>query len=43
MGSEFTQDQIERELKSIGANYERVDYESLINQTSDYLAKEKAT
>jgi len=42
LGCEFTQDQIEKELKSIGANFEIVDYESLINQTSDYLSKEKA-
>ncbi len=42
LGSEFTQDQIESELKSIGAIYEKVDYESLISKTSDYLCKEKA-
>ena len=42
LGSEFTQEQIESELKSIGAHYESVDYESLIDQTSDYLSKEKA-
>jgi carbamoyltransferase len=42
LGPEFSQDQIEYELKSIGANYETVDYESLINITSDYLSKEKA-
>jgi carbamoyltransferase len=42
LGCEFTQDQIEKELKSIGANFEIVDYENLINQTSDYLSKEKA-
>ena len=42
LGSEFTQDQIENELKSIGAKYEICEYENLINQTSDYLSKEKA-
>ena len=42
LGSEFTQDQIEKELKSIGANYETVDYERMINQTSDHLSNEKA-
>ena len=42
LGSEFSQDQIEKELKSLGANYEVVNYENLINQTSDYLSKEKA-
>ncbi len=42
LGSEFSQDQIEKELKSLGANYEVTNYESLIDQTSDYLSKEKA-
>jgi len=42
LGSEFTQSQIETELKSIGANYETTSYEDLINKTSEYLSKEKA-
>ena len=42
LGPEFSQDQIEIELKSIGANYEVVDYRNLIEKTSDYLSKEKA-
>ena len=42
LGPEFTQEQIESELKTVGAHYESVDYESLIDQTSDYLSKEKA-
>ena len=42
LGSEFSQDEIEKELKSLGANYEVLNYENLINQTSDYLSKEKA-
>ena len=42
LGSEFTQDQIEKELESAGAKFESFDYENLINQTSDYLSKEKA-
>jgi carbamoyltransferase len=42
LGSEFSQDQIEEELKSLGADYEVVNYEDLIDQTSDYLSKEKA-
>ncbi|MDC0455566.1 carbamoyltransferase [Candidatus Pelagibacter sp.] len=41
LGTEFSQDQIENELKSLGANYEVVNYENLIDQTSDYLSKEK--
>ena len=42
LGSEFSQDQIENELKSLGANYEVVNYKNVIDQTSDYLSKEKA-
>ena len=42
LGPEFTQEQIESELKTVGAHYESVDYKSLIDQTSDYLSKEKA-
>ncbi|MDB9746770.1 carbamoyltransferase [Candidatus Pelagibacter sp.] len=42
LGSEYSQDQIEKELKNIGANFEIFDYEKLINQTSDFLIKEKA-
>ena len=42
LGSEFSQSQIEEELKSLGANYEVVSYENLIDKTSDYLSKEKA-
>ncbi len=42
LGPEFSQNQIEDELKSIGAIYETVDYEKLINQTSEHLSNEKA-
>jgi carbamoyltransferase len=42
LGPEFTQNQIEKELKSIGANFETLDYKNLINQTSDHLSNEKA-
>ena len=42
LGCEFNQDQIEKELKSIGANFETVDYEELINKSSNFLADEKA-
>ena len=42
LGTEFSQDEIEDELKSIGANYEVENYEDLIEKTSDYLSKEKA-
>ena len=42
LGPEFTQDQIEKELKSIGAIFESVDHKNLIEQTSNYLSNEKA-
>ena len=42
LGPKFTQNQIEEDLRSIGAIYEIVDYEKLINQTSEYLSNEKA-
>ena len=42
LGSEFSQENIEKELKSIGAKFEIVDYEKLINQTVEYLAEGKA-
>ncbi|MDC1027543.1 carbamoyltransferase [Candidatus Pelagibacter sp.] len=42
LGPEFTQNQIEEELKSIGAIYESVNYEKLINFTSEHLSNEKA-
>ena len=42
LGSEFSQYQIEEELKLIGANYDVLNYENLIDKTSDYLSKEKA-
>ena len=41
LGPEFSQDQIEKELKSIGAVFEIFDYENLINHTSNYLSNEK--
>ncbi len=42
LGSEYNQEQIEKELNSIGANFETTNYENLIEKTSDYLSKEKA-
>ena len=41
LGTEFSQEQIEYELKSIGANYEKFDYENLIDKTATYLSNEK--
>ena len=42
LGTEFAQDEIEKELDSIGAKYETLDYENLIEKTSNYLSNEKA-
>jgi carbamoyltransferase len=42
LGPEFTQNQIEEELNSIGAIYDSVNYEKLINLTSEHLSNEKA-
>ena len=41
LGNEFSNNQIEKELMSLGADYEIVDYKDLINKTSDYLSQEK--
>ena len=42
LGPEYSQDQIEKELESIGADFEVFDYEDVINKTSDYLMQKKA-
>ena len=42
LGTQFNQDEIENELKSVGANYEILKYEDLIDKTADFLSKEKA-
>ena len=42
LGTEFNQVQIERELHSIGANFQTFNYEEMINKTSNYLSNEKA-
>ena len=42
LGKEFNQEEIEKELKSIGANFEKVKYEDLIDKTSEFLSDEKA-
>ena len=42
LGTEFTQEQIEKELETIGANFKRLEYEDLINKTSEFLSNEKA-
>ena len=42
LGPEFSQVEIEKELKSLGANFEILSYEDLINETSDFLSQQKA-
>ena len=42
LGPDFDQNKIEKELELIGANFEIVDYDNLINKTTEYLSKEKA-
>jgi carbamoyltransferase len=42
LGAEFTQDQVEKELKIAGANFETLNYDELINKTAEFLSSEKA-
>ncbi len=42
LGNEFSQQEIENELKILGANYEILDYENLLNKTVEFLSNEKA-
>ena len=42
LGPEYSQDQIEKELKSIGANFKTLNYEELIDQSSENLINNKA-
>ncbi|WP_440677892.1 carbamoyltransferase family protein [Candidatus Pelagibacter sp. HIMB1611] len=42
LGNEFSQKDIERELLSLGANFKTLDYEDLINKTSEILSNDKA-
>ena len=42
LGNEFSQEQIENELVSVGANFENYNYNDLIDKTSEYLSKQKA-
>ena len=39
LGCEFNQDEIEKELKSIGANFETENYDELIDKTSELFIK----
>ena len=42
LGTEFNQDEIEKELESVGANFETLKYDELIDRTAEFLSKEKA-
>jgi carbamoyltransferase len=42
LGTDFNQDEIEKELKSLGANFETLSYEKLIDKTAEFLSNEKA-
>ena len=42
LGTEYSQDKIEKELVLAGAKFEIFSYEKLINKTSELLSKEKA-
>ena len=42
LGNEFNQEEIEKELNIAGAYFETLNYEDLINKTSEFLCKEKA-
>ena len=42
LGTEFNQDEIEKELKTAGANLETLNYDEMINKTAELLSNEKA-
>jgi len=42
LGTEYTQEEIEKQLKSLGADYEVLNYEDLLNKTTNFLSNEKA-
>ncbi len=42
LGTEFDQDEIESELKTVGANFETLKYDELIDKTAELLSNEKA-
>ena len=41
LGTEFSQEQIEKELISIGAKFETLNYDDMINNTSDFYQMKK--
>ena len=42
LGTEFKQDEIEKELKLLGANFETLKYDELINKTAEFISNENA-
>ena len=42
LGTEFNQDEIEKELKTLGANFETLKYNQLIEKTAQLLSDQKA-
>src|SRR5210317_939391 len=42
LGTEYNQEEIERELEAAGANFETFNYKELIDRTAKYLSDEKA-
>tara|TARA_B100001250_G_scaffold357093_1_gene332600 strand:+ start:2052 stop:3887 length:1836 start_codon:yes stop_codon:yes gene_type:complete len=42
LGTEFDQEEIEKELKSLGAKFETLNYEDLIDKTAEFISNEKA-
>ncbi len=42
LGTEFSQEEIEKELESLGANYKTFNYNELLENTVEYLSNEKA-
>ena len=42
LGTEYNQEEIERELKAAGANFETLKYDELIDKTAELLSNEKA-
>jgi len=42
LGTEFDQKEIEKELKSLGAKFETLNYEDLIDNTAEFISNEKA-
>ncbi len=42
LGTEFAQDEIEKDLKSLGANFQTLKYEEVIEKTAEFLSNEKA-